>query len=35
MTYKQNQQALIKKLKKMEEKVLHGKEEEDAAVEKA
>jgi hypothetical protein len=23
--YKQNQEALIKKLKKMEEKVLHGK----------
>ena len=33
--YKQNQEALIKKLKKMEEKVLHGNEEEEAALQKA
>jgi hypothetical protein len=33
--FKQNQEALIKKLKKMEEKVLTGKEEEEAALQKA
>ena len=35
LQFKNNQEALIKKLRKMEDKVLHGKEEEDAAIEKA